>query len=99
MSNEDEFKILVGGYFGISEMDEYDLKVYIMKDIEEYIHHFIKENPILHYDYQREAEKIKDQLSLKRKSQDALLTLRKINAPLEIELLVKARLSKLKKND
>ena len=43
---KDEFKYLVGGYYGVMEMDEYDLKVYVLKDIENYIRDFIKENPI-----------------------------------------------------
>ena len=34
MTLKDEFKYLVGGYYGIMEMDEYDLKVYVLKDIE-----------------------------------------------------------------
>ena len=27
MTLQDEFKYLVGGYYGVAEMDEYDLKV------------------------------------------------------------------------
>lgn len=96
MIKENEFKTLVGGYYGICEMDEYDLKVYVMKDIEEYIKNFIYLNPIPNYDYLLEAEKIKDQVSLKRKLQDSLLTLKKINAPLELELLVKEKIKNIK---
>ena len=36
MDLKDEFKYLVGGYYGIREMDEYDLKIYVLKDIENY---------------------------------------------------------------
>ena len=32
---KDQFNYLVGGYFGIREMDEYELKVYILKEVEE----------------------------------------------------------------
>ena len=31
MSLEDQFRYLVGAYYGVMEMDEYDLKVYILK--------------------------------------------------------------------
>ena len=96
MTNENEYKILVGGHFGIQEMDEYPLKVYVMKDIEEYIKNFISLNPIENYNYKVEAEKIKDNVSLKRKLQDSLLTLKKIDSPLELELMIKARLKNLK---
>ena len=37
MNLEDEFNYLVGGYFGVREMDNYDLKVYVLEDIENYI--------------------------------------------------------------
>ena len=29
---ENQFKLLVGGYFGVLELDNYDLKVYILKN-------------------------------------------------------------------
>ena len=48
---ENQFKLLVGGYFGVLELDNYDLKVYILKDIEEYIRNFIMVNTIPHYNY------------------------------------------------
>ncbi len=96
MTIENEFKILVGGYFGVQEMDEYDLKVYVMKEIEEYIINFVKLNPIEDYDYNLEALYIKDKVSLKRKLQDSILTLRKINGPLELEHMVKLKLQELK---
>ncbi len=95
MTNEDEFKILVGGYYGVQEMDTYDLKVYVMKTIEEYIQKFISENPIFDFDYQVVAEQLKS-LPLKRKLQDSLLVLRKIDVPLELELMVKEKLRELK---
>lgn len=77
MDLKDEFKYLVGGYYGIREMDEYDLKIYVLKDIENYIRDYIETNPIDNYDYKKEAEKINDELSLKTKLQDSLLVLNK----------------------
>ena len=62
---QDEFKYLVGGYYGVMEMDEYDLKVYVLKDIENYIRAFIEENPIPNFDYKKEAENIKDNNTLR----------------------------------
>lgn len=91
----DEFKILVGGYFGIQEMDEYPLKVYVLKNIEDYIIKYLKINPISDFNYNEEAEKIKDSISLKRKLQDSLLVLRKINGSFELEMLVKEKIRNL----
>ena len=86
MTLEDEFKYLVGGYYGIMEMDEY------------YIRAFIEENPIPNFDYKKEAENIKDTMSLRTKLQDSLLVLYKINASMDLVFMVKARLKELDKN-
>lgn len=96
MTLEDEFKLLVGGYFGVVEMDEYKLKEYVLQDIEKYIEDFIATNPIANYNYREVAEQIKDNVSLKRKLQDSLLVLRKINGPLELILMMKGRIEELK---
>jgi len=93
---KDTYRYLCGGYFGIREMDEYDLKEYVLKDIDEYIDSFILENPIPDFDYQKEREKVGDELSLIVKLQDALLVLPKVNAPMELVLLVKAKIKKCK---
>lgn len=84
MQLEDEFKYLIGGYFGIREMDEYDLKVYILEQIEDYIQKFIEKNPIENMDYTKFAENINDTMPLKTKLQDSLLVLNKIDAPMEL---------------
>lgn len=93
---KDTYRYLCGGYYGISEMDEYDLKEYILKDIDDYIDTFIELNPIPDFDYDKERQKVEDDLSLVTKLQDALLVLPKINAPMELILLVKKRIKKCK---
>ena len=45
MDLKDQFRYLVGGYFGITYMDEYPLKEFVLKDIENYIRDFIEINP------------------------------------------------------
>ena len=51
MQLKDEFTYLVGGYFGVNLIDEYPLKVYILKDIENYINDFVKANYLKDFDY------------------------------------------------
>ena len=97
MTLQDEFKYLVGGYYGVAEMDEYDLKVYVLKDIENYIRSFLKENPISDFDYKKEAEHIKDTMSLRTKLQDSLLVLYKIDASMELVFMVKKRIKEMDK--
>ena len=95
MDLKDQFKYLVGGYYGITYMDDYPLKVYVLKDIENYIKDFIEINPIDNFNYKEEAKKYEEELSEITKLQDALLVLNKINAAMELVLLVKKRLKKL----
>ena len=96
MSLEDQFKYLVGAYYGVIEMDEYDLKVYVLKDIENYIKDFLEVSPIENFDYKKEASKIEENTPLKTKLQDALLVLNKINGPIELTLLIKKRIKEIK---
>ena len=78
-------------------MDEYPLKEYILKDTEDYIKNFIETNPIDNFNYQEEAEKVKQSVTDKVKLQDALIVLNHINAPMDLVFLVKERLKKYSK--
>ena len=98
MDLKDQFKYLVGGYYGITYMDEYSLKEYILKDIENYIKTFIEVNPIDNFNYKEEAKKYEEELSEITKLQDSLLVLNKINASMDLVLLVKQRLKRLNNN-
>lgn len=95
MTLEDQYRYLVSAYYGVIEMDEYDLKVYVLKDIENYIKDFIAVNPIENFNYRKEAQIIEEEVLLKTKLQDALLVLNKINAPIELILLIKKRLKEI----
>ena len=70
MELENQFRYLVGGYYGVLLMDEYPLKEYMLKDIENYIRDFIEVNPIDNFDYKAEALKVKDTVSDKTKLQE-----------------------------
>ena len=98
MKLEDQFKLLVLGYYGVRCLDEYDLKVYLLKDIEEYIKSFIEINPIDNYNYLDVALKLEDE-PIKVKLQDALIVLPKIKAPIDVVLLVKRRIKMLENSD
>lgn len=95
MDLKDQFKCLVGGYYGITYMDEYSLKEYVLKDIENYIKDFIEINPIDNFNYRDNAGKYEEELSEITKLQDSLIVLNKINAPIELVLLVKEKLKRL----
>ena len=99
MTIKDIFRYLVGAYYGMSEMDEYDLKEFVLNDIEQYIRSFVLENKQTAVDYLEEALDVKDNVSLKVKLQDCLLVLPKVEAPLELILLVKWRIKNLNDDD
>lgn len=94
---KNEYHYLVGGYYGVSLIDEYPIKEYILKEIEDSIRNFIEVNPISNFDYKKEANLIKDEASEKVKLQDALLVLNKINGPMDLVFMVKDRIKKLGK--
>lgn len=95
MTLEEEFRLLVSGYYGVSEIDEYTSKVYALKDIEDYIRSFIQLYPIP-IDYYKIADEL-EKLPLKTKLQDALLILPKVKGSMELALLIRARLNEMKK--
>ena len=93
---KDTFRYLVGGYYGVLELDSYELKEYVLKDIENYIIAFIEKNKIEDFNYQEEAEKVKEQLDFKTKLQDSLLVLYKIDAPMDLIWMIKQKLKEWK---
>ena len=92
-----QYRYLVGGYYGVSMIDEYPLKEYILEEIKEYIENFVSNNPITDFDYEQDALLIKDNVSEKVKLQDALIVLNRIKAPMDLVFMVKARLRKYDK--
>ena len=97
MELEDQFRYLVGGYYGVNLMDEYPLKEYILKDIENYIKDFVKQNPIDNFNYYEEHIKVKDNVTDRVKLQDALLVLNIIKGPMDLVFLIKEKLKKYRR--
>ena len=94
---KDQFRYLVGGYYGVSLMDEYPLKEYVLQDIKEYIENFITVNPINDFNYKEEAMLVKDNVNDRVKLQDALIVLNSINGSMDLVFMIKKRLKKYKK--
>ena len=96
MNNKDTYRYLIGAYYGISEMDEYLTKEYILKEIRDYIENFINNNYI-DFDIDEEKEDVEKNVSINVKLHDALLVLPKIDAPIDLILLVKDKIKELGK--
>ena len=88
----DQYRYMVSGYYGVSLLDEYPLKEYVLEDIKKYVVNFIETNPINDFDYKEEALKIKEKVSDKVKLQDALLVLNKLDGYMDLILLIKEKL-------
>ncbi len=93
MTIEDEYRLYLGAYYGVQTMDSYELKVYILKEIEDFIKNFLKNNKIDNIEEVKAY--VKDNIPLKTKLQDSLILLNKLNAPMELILLIKKRLKEL----
>ena len=93
MNLEDQYKLLVESYFGISLMNEYDLKEYTLKTIDELIIDF--ENNYTGIDYNKIKQYVKDKVSDKTKLQSLLITLNSIDYDMDLILLVKNKLKEL----
>lgn len=97
MTIEDTYRYMISGYFGVREMDSYDLKEFVLHDMKKYIDEYIKQNPSSNFDLTKEIEKIKDETPLKTKLQDALLLLNEMNnSPIDLILQINQRLKSLK---
>lgn len=95
MTLEDQYRMYVGAYYGVQGLDDYELKCYLLKDIENYIRDFIELNPIKNFDYKKEAAVIENTVSQKRKLQDCLLALPQVNASMEVILLIQNKIRKI----
>ena len=94
----DVYKYLIGGYYGVSLIDEYELKVYVLKEIENYINDWLKSNDLGDVD----IKEINDEMSNKdevEKLQDAMLVLHQIDGPLDLILIINQRIMKLNEKD
>ena len=91
-------KHLISGYLGVQILDSYELKVYVLKDIEDYIKSYIKDNK-LKIDLDKEKDIIDKEFSLRTKLQDALETISKVNAPIELMLLINVKLKSIENDN
>ncbi len=97
MDLKDTFCTYIGAYYGMMEMDNYDLKEYVLYDLQQYILNFVSSNSNL-YDYQKLAEEV-EKKSLKNKLQDCLFVLPKINVSMELIFLIQSRIREIREQE
>ena len=94
----DVYKYLIGGYYGVSLIDEYDLKVYVLKDIEKYINDWLESNDLGDVNIEEINNEVNN-LDEVEKLQDAMLVLHQIDGPLDLILIINQRIMKLNEKD
>jgi hypothetical protein len=99
MKDDDSIKYLISGYYGIKTMDNYSSKLYYLKEVENLIHDYLKYNKIEGINYYELAEDIEKNNSLKTKLQDSLIVINQMKGPIELELLIKAKIKEIKYNE
>ena len=96
MNTYNELKMLYGAYLGVSSMDNYKTKEYVVKNIEDEINKFIDKNNMYYHDeVLAEAKK----QSLITDLQDSLIILKRLNESLELSLLIKEKIRNLKEEE
>ena len=90
MTLEDQYKLLVEAYYGIILMNEYELKEYALKKVEDLINNF--ENDYKGIEYNNIRKYVKESVNDKTKLQSALITLNSINYDMDLILLIKDKI-------
>ena len=93
MTIQDEYKLYEEANNGINEIDEYELKEYILKDVDKLIDNYNKMYSVDNNNKLREY--VKDNINIKTKLQSSLIVLNNINGPMELILLIRKRLKNL----
>ena len=89
---EKKYKTLFGAYFGITLMDEYPLKEYMLEDIKKYIDAYIQNYPLDNFNYQEFKYAVDKEESDIVKLQDALRIGNELNFPTELIHMIKEKI-------
>ena len=99
MEFDDPYKYMISGYYGIELLDEYKDKQYLLKDIREYINNYLEDNRVPNFNYEQLNREIESKNSEIDKLQDALILLNDMNAPMEVSIIIRQKISDLKRNN
>ena len=86
------YKTIIGAYYGVMLMDEYSLKAYVLKNIENLAANYLQDKNIETYGIK---QFIRDKVSKKVKLQDALYILNELDEDKELLHLIKKKIRTL----
>ncbi len=96
MNTYNELKMLYGAYLGVSDMDNYKTKEYVLKDLKKAIDEYIEKYNIYYHDEVEEEAKKQTRIT---NLQDSLIVLKRMDASLELMLLIKEKIRELKEEE
>jgi hypothetical protein len=94
---ENKCHMYISAYVGITFLDEYSLKPYILEELKEYILEYI-DSFSLDIDFKIVLEQEKNNKDLRIHLQDALYTMNELNAPMELIHIIEKRIKNGFKN-
>ena len=83
------YKTIIGAYYGVMLMDEYSLKAYVLKNIENLAANYLQDKNI---ETDGIKQFIRDKVSKKVKLQDALYILNELDEDKELLHLIKKKI-------
>jgi len=89
---EDKYKMLFGAYLGMTLLDEYPLKEYILKDIKDYIINFTNSYKLENFNYEEFMMKVDKEESDVVKLQDLYRVGNILDFNIELRYLIKEKI-------
>ncbi len=86
------YKTIIGAYYGVMLMDEYPLKAYVLKNIENLAEVYLKDKKLASDEIKTF---VRDKVTRKIKLQDALYILNELDEDKELLHLIKRKIRKL----
>ena len=93
---DDDIKYMCSGYIGIKSLDEYERKVYILRDAKKHIMNYVEDSKFEDFNFDEFCNQMDKEYSYLEHLQDALLLINNMNGPVDLILLIKPKIAKLK---
>jgi hypothetical protein len=87
---------MVSGYLGIKSLDEYERKVYILRDARKFIDSYVEDSDFEDFVFDKYCDFIDKEYTYLEHLQDALLLINAMNGPVDLILLIKPKIARLK---
>ena len=88
---KDQYKLLLKAYKGINLLDEYNLKLYVLNDLKDYIDKFLISNNMNASDYYYLEDEINNE-SIKELLLSSVEVLNMIKGPIDLIILIKQKI-------